>query len=71
MPNSSRNLFLAWTAKHRQVIALEDRVAAADGASAPAGDLAGELQRTRAEAEAALQHALETFHAELRERGLE
>lgn len=72
MPNSSRKLFQAWAAKRHQVIALEDRLAAVDGAAGGAQtELAAELQATRAEAEAALQQALEAFHAELRERGLE
>jgi hypothetical protein len=72
VPNSSRKLFLAWAAKRRQVIDLEDQVAASDGAaSAATSELTGELQRTRAEAETVLQQALETFHMEMRERGLE
>lgn len=72
MPNSSLKLFQAWAAKRHQVIELEDRLAAADSATGvPATELATELQRARTEAETVLQQALEAFHAELRERGLE
>lgn len=72
MSNVSRKLFQAWAAKRRQVIDLEDRLAAADPAGgAPVGELEAELVRVRAEAETILQQALEAFHAELRERGLE
>jgi hypothetical protein len=69
---SSRKLFQAWAAKRHQVIELEDRLAAADGAAGAAtGELAAQLQQARTEADTALQQALEAFHAELRERGLE
>ena len=72
MSTSSRKLFQAWAARRRQIIELEDRLAAADGAQGPStSELDAELQRVRAEAEQLLREALEAFHGELRERGLE
>jgi hypothetical protein len=72
VPTSSRKLFLSWAAKRRQILELEDRLAAADSAAGAATDeLAAELQRVREETEQLLREALETFHAEMRERGLE
>ncbi len=72
MPTSSRKLFQAWAATRRQIIDLEDRLAAADGAAdASTNELAAELQRVRTDAEQLLREALEAFHGELRERGLE
>jgi hypothetical protein len=72
VPTSSRKLFQSWAAKRRQVVELEDALAAADtAAGAPTTELAAELERVRAEAEQVLREALEAFHGELRERGLE
>ena len=69
---SSRKLFLAWAGKRRQVVELEDRLMALDGAApAESAALAEQLEGLRAEAEQVLAQALEAFHSELRERGLE
>jgi hypothetical protein len=71
-PPASRKLFLAWAGKRRQVVELEDRLAALDGAApAESAQLADTLKDVRADADQVLAQALEAFHAELRERGLE
>lgn len=71
-PPNSRKLFLAWAEKRRHVVDLEDRLAALDGAApAESAVLSGQLQGVRADAEQVLAKALEAFHSELRERGLE
>lgn len=69
-PNSVK-LFTAWAAKHKEVLAIEDRWNAAlqnDPATADAIRL--ELERARADAQGMLEQAQSLFHAELRARGI-
>lgn len=69
--NSSVVLFRAWTAKHRERVEAEDRLALAlesDSPLAPAmGDEVASLQRQDDALQAA---ALAAFRAELRARGI-
>ena len=69
-PNSVK-LFTAWAAKHKEVLAIEDRWNVAvrdDPASAEAISL--ELERARSEAQRMLSQAQALFHEELRARGI-
>ena len=69
-PNSVK-LFTAWAAKHKEVIAIEDRfdiAVRADPAQAEA--LRQELERARVDAQRMLAQAQALFHEELRARGL-
>lgn len=67
---SSIKLFGAWSAKHKEVIALEDRVAQAREAGEDVAALEAQLQALRAVADTRLQAAMERFREEIRERGL-
>jgi S-ribosylhomocysteine lyase LuxS involved in autoinducer biosynthesis len=69
-PNSVK-LFTAWAAKHKEVIAIEDRwnIAVRD-ASQGADAIRLELERARDEAQQMLAQAQSLFHEELRARGL-
>lgn len=69
-PNSVK-LFTAWAAKHKEVIAIEDRWNLAmqhDPATAETVRL--ELERAREEAQRLLARARSIFHEELRARGI-
>lgn len=64
-------LFTAWAAKHKEVIAIEDRWNLAvhqDPATAEPVRL--ELERAREDAQRMLAQARSLFHEELRARGL-
>jgi hypothetical protein len=67
---SSIKLFGAWSAKHKEVIALEDRIAEASLAGEDVAALQAQLQAVRAEAEKRLQAARDRFREEIRARGL-
>jgi hypothetical protein len=67
---SSIKLFGAWSAKHKEVIALEDRIAEAGAAGEDVAALEVQLQALRAEAEKRLLAARERFRDEIRARGL-
>jgi hypothetical protein len=69
-PNSVK-LFTAWAAKHKEVLAIEDRwnVAATDD-PAVADQIRRELERARQEAQQMLAQAQSLFHEELRARGI-
>jgi hypothetical protein len=67
---SSIKLFGAWSARHKEVIALEDRLCAARDAGEDIAALEIQLQSLRADAERKLQAAMERFRQEIRERGL-
>ena len=64
-------LFTAWAAKHKEVLAIEDRwnVAARDDPSG-ADQIRLELERARQEAQQMLAQAQSLFHEELRARGI-
>lgn len=70
VPSSSR-LFQLWAQRRKDVFALEDRLAAAEAGSADAAALREQLQQARADADRLVAQALDAFHAEMRERGLE
>ena len=67
---SSIKLFGAWSAKHKEIIAVEDRIAEARDAGADVTALEAQLLALRADAEARLEAAMERFRAEVRARGL-
>ena len=70
MNPSSIKLFGAWSAKHKEVIALEDQLAQARAAGADTGALEEQLQALRVAAEGKLQAAMARFREEIGERGL-
>jgi hypothetical protein len=69
-PNSVK-LFTAWAAKHKEVLAIEDRWNIALHDDPPAADtIRLELERARNEAQQMLARAQALFHEELRARGI-
>lgn len=69
-PNSVK-LFTAWAAKHKEVIAIEDRWnLAVQQDPATAEPVRLELERVREEAQRMLAQAQTLFHEELRARGI-
>ena len=70
MPTHSTKLFTSWAAKHKELIALEDRLQAARGAGENVERLALEVEATRAVADRMREAALAAFAEELRERGI-
>lgn len=69
-PNSVK-LFTAWAAKHKEVIAIEDRWnLAVQQDPAIAEPVRLELERAREEAQRMLAQAQTLFHEELRARGI-
>jgi hypothetical protein len=72
VPTPSNQLFQAWAARHRRLVDLEDRLKLAQEASSDDLDaLTRELATWRGETSEALRQAMDAFHAEMRERGLE
>lgn len=70
MPIHSTKLFTSWAAKHKELIALEDRLQAAQRAGESVERLAIEVEATRAAADRMREAALAAFADELRERGI-
>ena len=69
-PNSVK-LFTAWAAKHKQVLAIEDRwnIAVRDDPSG-ADAIREELESARVDAQRMLAQAQSLFHEELKARGI-
>jgi hypothetical protein len=68
---TSVKLFTAWAAKHKEVLAIEDRWNLALRDDPPAAEpLRQELERARQEAQRMLAEAQALFHEELRARGI-
>jgi hypothetical protein len=71
MPQTSIQLFIAWAAKHKELIALQDQLAAAEREGlADAARLAENVKQVKAAAEQMLADALASFHSELQSRGI-
>lgn len=67
----SVKLFTAWAAKHKEVLAIEDRWNAALQNDPEAADaIRLELERARNDAQRMLSQAQSLFHEELRARGI-
>lgn len=71
MPQTSVKLFTAWAAKHKELIALQDQLSAAQSDALPdAVHLSVRVDETKAVSERLLAAALEMFRSELQERGI-
>lgn len=71
MPQTSVKLFTAWAAKHKEWIALQDELLAAQRDSLPDAErLVVRVEEAKVASERMLAAALDTFRSELRERGI-
>ena len=71
MPQTSVKLFTAWAAKHKEWIALQDELLAAQRDGVPDAErLVIRVEEAKAASDRTLAAALDMFRSELRERGI-
>jgi hypothetical protein len=71
VPQTSVKLYTAWAAKHKELIALQDQLAAAQRDGLPDAErLLRSVEEAAARAEQMLAEAKALFHSELQARGI-